>query len=79
MKPLRLEIENLRSFKKKRVIFFDGLGLFAVIGDTGAGKTSLLEAITYALFNRTTWDGRGVKVSYFRRQEHNVGNVRVFR
>jgi exonuclease SbcC len=61
VKPVRLEIENLRSFRKKRVISFVGLGLFAVIGDTGAGKTSLLEAITYALFNRSTWDGRGVK------------------
>jgi exonuclease SbcC len=61
MKPIRLEIENLRSFRKKRVISFVGLGLFAIIGDTGAGKTSLLEAITYALFNRSTWDGRGVK------------------
>jgi exonuclease SbcC len=61
MRPIRLEIENLRSFKKKRIINFDGLELFAILGDTGAGKTSILEAITYALFNRSTWSGTNVK------------------
>lgn len=61
MKPLKLEIENLRSFRAKREIDFRNLGLFAIIGDTGAGKTSILEAITYALYYRSTWNGRNVK------------------
>lgn len=61
MKPLRLEIENLRSFRAKRIIDFSKLEIVAIIGDTGAGKTSILEAITYALFNRSTWSGRNVK------------------
>lgn len=61
MKPLRLQIENLRSFRTKREINFDALQIVAIIGDTGAGKTSILEAITYALFNRSTWSGRNVK------------------
>lgn len=61
MKPLRLEIENLRSFRTKRIIDFSKLEIVAIIGDTGAGKTSILEAITYALFNRSTWSGRNVK------------------
>lgn len=61
MRPLRLEIENLRSFRTKRVIDFGGLEIVAILGDTGAGKTSILEAVTYALFNRSTWSGRNVK------------------
>lgn len=61
MKPIRLEVENLRSFRTRRVIDFDGLEIVAILGDTGAGKTSILEAITYALFNRSTWSGRNVK------------------
>ena len=61
MKPISLEIENLRSFKERRLISFVELELFAILGDTGAGKTSILEAITYALFNRSTWDGSKVK------------------
>ena len=61
MRPLRLRVKGLRSFRAEREIDFADLGLVAVVGDTGAGKSSLLEAITYALYNATTWDQRGVK------------------
>ena len=61
MRPLRLRIKGLRSFRAEREIDFGDLGLVAIVGDTGAGKSSLLEAITYALYNATTWDQRGVK------------------
>lgn len=61
MKPVCIEIENLRSFRARRKIEFPADGFFAILGDTGAGKTSILEAVTYALFNRPTWDGRNVK------------------
>src|SRR5207244_8484261 len=36
-------------------------GLIAIVGDTGAGKSSILEAITYALYNATTWEAGAVK------------------
>jgi exonuclease SbcC len=61
MRPLRLRIKGLRSFRAEREIDFRDLGLVAIVGDTGAGKSSILEAITYALYNATTWDQRGVK------------------
>ena len=61
MRPLRLRVKGLRSFRAEREIDFADLGLVAVLGDTGAGKSSILEAITYALYNATTWDQRGVK------------------
>ncbi|HZR93040.1 MAG TPA: SMC family ATPase [Gaiellaceae bacterium] len=61
MRPLRLEIKGLRSFRAEVEIGFRDLGLVAIVGDTGAGKSSILEAITYALYNATTWDQRGVK------------------
>jgi exonuclease SbcC len=61
VRPLRLRVKGLRSFRAEREIDFADLGLVAVVGDTGAGKSSLLEAITYALYNATTWDQRGVK------------------
>ncbi len=60
MIPRWLEIEGIRSFVAPRRIDFADLGLFAVLGDTGAGKSSILEAIVYALFNGTTWDGKSV-------------------
>lgn len=61
MRPLKLTIKNLRSFRAERSFDFTDLRLCAIVGDTGAGKTSILEAITYALYNRSTWSGRNVK------------------
>lgn len=59
MRPIRLEIEGLRSFKSCQVIDFTGRDYIAVIGDTGAGKSSILEALTFALYGRTTFSGHG--------------------
>jgi exonuclease SbcC len=61
VRPRLLRVKGLRSFRTEREIDFGDLGLVAVVGDTGAGKSSILEAITYALYNATTWDQRGVK------------------
>src|ERR671931_2780796 len=61
VRPRLLRVKGLRSFRAEREIDFADLGLVAVVGDTGAGKSSILEAITYALYNATTWDQRGVK------------------
>jgi len=61
VRPRLLRVKGLRSFRAEREIDFADLGLVALVGDTGAGKSSILEAITYALYNATTWDQRGVK------------------
>ena len=61
MRPLTLRITGLRSYRVERTVDFTGLSLVAIIGPTGAGKSSLLEAITYALYGASTWDRRAVK------------------
>src|ERR1700685_73174 len=61
MTPLWIELEGIRSFTTARRIEFTDVGLFALLGDTGPGKSSILEAMVYALFNATTWDGVNVK------------------
>jgi exonuclease SbcC len=53
MKPIQLTLENFRSFRKAETVSFGAGHLRAIIGDTGAGKSSILHAITYALFNTT--------------------------
>jgi len=61
MRPRRLQIEGLRSYRHYVDIPFDREGLIAIVGDTGAGKSSILEAITYALYAATSWDRRNVR------------------
>ncbi|MEF1228623.1 AAA family ATPase, partial [Vibrio fortis] len=58
MKILSLEFENLNSLKGRWKLDFTQSpfaenGLFAITGPTGAGKTTILDAICLALFHRT--------------------------
>ena len=55
MRPLHLAIEGLRSFRTPVSIDFAGRDHVAIVGDTGAGKSSILEAVTYALYGQTTF------------------------
>ena len=66
MRPLHLTIEGLRSFRsparrkdgaepRPPTIDFTDRDHVAIIGDTGAGKSSILEALTYALYGQTTF------------------------
>ncbi|HYH04999.1 MAG TPA: AAA family ATPase [Bacillota bacterium] len=53
MKPLKLSIEGLHSFKERQEIDFVQLGetgLFGIFGNTGSGKSTVLDAITLALY-----------------------------
>ncbi|RBQ14483.1 SMC family ATPase [Spongiactinospora rosea] len=58
MRLLQLSLTGLRSYPAPVTIDFTGKSLVAALGDTGAGKTSLLDAITYALFRTTSWETR---------------------
>ena len=70
MRPIHLTVEGLRSFRtppfqdggtapREPTIDFTGRDHIAIIGDTGAGKSSILEAITYALYGQTTFTAQG--------------------
>ncbi|MDX1384186.1 MAG: SMC family ATPase, partial [Thermoanaerobaculia bacterium] len=50
MKPRRLEMEGFGSFRDRTVIDFAGADLFALTGPTGAGKSTVIDAITFALY-----------------------------
>jgi DNA repair protein SbcC/Rad50 len=54
MRPIRLEIQGFTAFREKCEIDFSHFDLFAITGQTGAGKTSLLDAMTYALYGKTS-------------------------
>ena len=52
MRPRRLEIEGFTSFKERLVLDLTGLDLFAITGATGAGKSSLIDALVFALYGQ---------------------------
>jgi exonuclease SbcC len=52
VKPLRLEVEGFTSFADKQEIDFSDLDLFAITGPTGAGKSSVIDALVFALYGQ---------------------------
>jgi exonuclease SbcC len=63
MRPLKLCLENFTCFRGRPVeLDFEPLDLFAIAGPTGAGKSSLLDGIIFALYGRVPRiDGRRVR------------------
>src|SRR3954451_24497218 len=49
MLPIRLEIKNFLAYRSPDAVRFDGIHLACLTGSNGAGKSSLLDAITWAL------------------------------
>lgn len=66
MKPIRLEFTGLNSYRTRQVVDFQTLGadgLFGIFGPTGSGKSTILDAITLALYggvDRTVNNTRGI-------------------
>jgi exonuclease SbcC len=52
MRPLKLEIEGFTAFREPTCLDLAELDLFAITGPTGAGKSSLIDAVAYALYGR---------------------------
>ena len=61
MLPLELSIEGFKSYKDPETFGFEGRTLFGVVGPTGSGKSTILEALIFALYGKTPRQERDTK------------------
>ena len=57
MRPVLLEMAGFGSFREPTTVDFAGADYFALVGPTGAGKSTVIDAMTFALYGSVPrWD-----------------------
>jgi exonuclease SbcC len=70
MRPLELRLRNFRSYFGSETVFdFRERRLVGIVGPIGSGKSSILDAIAFALYGKTPSVGRGTKALIHQRAD----------
>lgn len=78
MRPLELRLKGFRSYSgaEEHTFDFHGRHLIAIVGPTGAGKSTILDAISFALYGRTPRIGKAVSTLINQRAKEAVVSLR---
>jgi exonuclease SbcC len=61
MRPVRLDMHGFAAFREPTVVDFVGAEYFALVGPTGSGKSTVIDAMTFALYGSVPrWDNKGI-------------------
>src|SRR6202453_4033634 len=61
MRPVRLDMDGFASFRDKTILDFTDTDFFVLVGATGAGKSTVIDAITFALYGTVPrWDDQRI-------------------
>lgn len=75
MKPVKLEFQGINSFSEHTIIDFEKLtksGIFGIFGDTGSGKSTILDCINFALYGRVERSKEKTDIINYRCNSANV-------
>src|SRR5436305_14830395 len=50
MRPVSLYVEGFAAFRDPTTLDFEGLDFFALVGPTGSGKSTVIDAMCFALY-----------------------------
>ena len=77
MRPVELRMHGFAAFREPTTVDFTGVEYFALVGPTGSGKSTVIDAMTFALYGSVPrWDDRRT-VSLALSPTANRGTVRL--
>jgi exonuclease SbcC len=76
VRPVRLEIEGFGPYRNRVEVDLTDADLFALVGPTGAGKSAIIDALTFALYGSVARLGKGA-VAPIVHSQANQARVRL--
>lgn len=77
MRPIRLEMDGFASFRSPTAVDFNEADYFALVGPTGSGKSTVIDAMVFALYGTAPRWGRSNAIEYALAPTSTRGTVRL--